>query len=60
MNRRTFLKSCGALVAASPFLLNNTKIWGSGPPDIAIINGAPGQAVRAAIELLGGIGRFVK
>jgi len=64
VNRRDFLKyqlqgslwlSAGAagLVAPATGLAAAT-------PDIAVVKGAPGAAVRAAVGLLGGMGAFVK
>jgi len=64
MDRRTFLKikAQGAL-----WLAGGCAGWIHPPdasaavvPDIAVAKGRPAAAARAAVELLGGMGRFVK
>jgi uncharacterized protein (DUF362 family) len=64
MNRRSFLKwqMQGLLLAsvASPLLTLPRPALADGTPDIAVAKGSPGAATRAAVELLGGMGRFVK
>ncbi|MDR2075997.1 MAG: DUF362 domain-containing protein [Desulfovibrio sp.] len=64
MNRRAFLQwQAGwlAALAAGPALFSF-----SGPalaadlPDIGVVKGSPGPATRAAVDLVGGISRFVK
>ncbi|WP_029894047.1 DUF362 domain-containing protein [Desulfohalovibrio reitneri] len=59
MDRRSFLTLAGAAWFAS-------NLWGRGlwaataTPDAAVVTGGPGEAARAAVEMLGGMGRFVK
>lgn len=64
MDRRTFLKwqmqgliwagaGSGVMSLAETVLAETT-------PDVAVVKGAPAAAARAAVELLGGMGRFVK
>ncbi|MDL2317195.1 DUF362 domain-containing protein [Desulfovibrio sp. OttesenSCG-928-A18] len=69
MNRRDFLKwqMRGLLwLSAAPPLLSASGIFNPGRaladglPDIAVAKGAPAAAARAAVEMLGGMGRFVK
>ena len=65
MNRRDFLKyqAAGLLaLAAGPPLpgLAGRALAQVSAPDVAVVKGRPGPAVRAAVELLGGMGRFVK
>ena len=66
MDRRTFLKwqMQGVLLAGvAPSLLCSVETaWAAAPavPDIAVAKGAPAAAARAAVNLLGGMGRFVK
>ena len=65
MNRRDFLKyqAAGlmALAVAPPFMAPAGRALAQkAPPEVAVVRGRPGPAVRAAVELLGGIGRFVK
>ncbi len=64
MERREFLKRVGGLAAASALapqsalarLLPETQA----PPDLAVAkNGDPADLVRAAVQALGGMGRFV-
>lgn len=65
INRREFIRkaagctACAAVGATLPVLLPS-KASGSQNPDIVVANGKPGPAVKAAIDSLGGIGRFVK
>ncbi len=64
MDRRDFLKTQakGALllsVGASGILIPEPGI-ASSEPDIAKVKGAPAAATRAAVELLGGMQKFVK
>ncbi|MGE0086239.1 MAG: DUF362 domain-containing protein [Desulfococcaceae bacterium] len=65
MNRRQFLQQQikGALLisagAASGFSFPKS-LSGADFPDIGIAKGDPGPAARRAVELIGGIGRFVK
>lgn len=66
--RRDFLKSSarmGFLLAAGyPLMSISNKVWGStgisGPIDLAVVTGDPAKAVLKAVDLLGGIERFVK
>jgi uncharacterized protein (DUF362 family) len=60
MKRRDFLKSTIALAAAAS-LGGVSKLFAQGnTPDIAVVNGDRAQATLRAVEMLGGIGRFVK
>ena len=65
MDRRTFLKwqMQGLLVAGlAPNLLCSVGEALAAPamPDIAVAKGSPAAAARAAVQALGGMGRFVK
>ena len=64
MDRRSFLKYQAAgllwLAAGSPLLAPVRPALADGTPDVAVVKGAPGPAARAAVEMLGGMGRFVK
>lgn len=68
MDRRAFLKwqLQGVLLAGTaPALLSAIPAAGAAPavpavPDVAIAKGDPAAATRAAVGLLGGMGRFVK
>lgn len=64
MDRRAFLKyqAAGLLWAAvgAPGLSPLRAALADVPPDVAVVKGAPAAATRAAVELLGGLGRFVK
>jgi len=63
MDRRTFLKlKLGGLAGLAGHQLFGpaAKTLAAGPPDVAVVKGAPGPAARAAVGLLGGMGRFVK
>ncbi|MDR0881469.1 MAG: DUF362 domain-containing protein [Candidatus Adiutrix sp.] len=63
MDRRTFLKyqAAGLLgLAGSASLLAPLRALADGRPDVAVVKGQPAAATRAAVELLGGMGRFVK
>ena len=62
MDRREFLKSqlTGSLCVASGLMLPGKLLAGTAPPDVAAAKGGPAAATRAAVELLGGMGRFVK
>ncbi len=64
MDRRSFLKwqmqGLAWLAAGSPLLSPSKASPAESFPDVAIAKGAPGPAARAAVALLGGMGRFVK
>ncbi|MFC1534747.1 DUF362 domain-containing protein [Thermodesulfobacteriota bacterium] len=64
LDRREFLKYQvkGALflVAGSSGLIVPGTGLAAGVPDIAVVKGPPGSATRAAVELMGGMGSFVK
>ena len=67
MRRRDFLKwqLAGAACLASGFSLSNfsSALAAEAPnahPDVVIAKGDPAKATRAAVDMLGGMGRFVK
>lgn len=64
MDRRRFLelqlKGSAALAAAGAGLWRPSAGLAAGYPDLAVVKGDRTAAVRAAVELLGGMGRFVK
>lgn len=68
MTRRDFLKASaqtGLLLAAGRGVITGAnKAWAtiesSPAPDLAVVTGSPEKAVARAIELLGGMKRFVK
>jgi uncharacterized protein (DUF362 family) len=66
MKRRTFcrLAAAGAGVAAlAPFGRLLAQAWAApapGTPVLAAVKGDPGKAARRAVELVGGMGRFVR
>lgn len=64
MNRRDFLKwqMRGMLLAtAAPALLSLPEpLFAAALPDVAVARGAPGPAARAAVDLIGGMSRFVQ
>jgi uncharacterized protein (DUF362 family) len=63
MDRRTFLKRQAQglllLTAGSP-LLSAAPALADASPDVAVVKGKAAAATRAAVEMLGGMGRFVK
>lgn len=59
MHRRDFLKY-QVLAAGSLWLATPAALLASATPDLAMVTGKPGAATRAAVETLGGMGRFVK
>ena len=64
MKRRDFikhqLKAGFVLSAAGSGLLLPRRVLAGPEPDLAVVKGGPGPATRAAVELLGGMKRFVK
>jgi uncharacterized protein (DUF362 family) len=64
MDRRSFLKwqmqGLLALSAAGPLASLARPALADGAPDVAVAKGAPAAATRAAVDLLGGMGRFVR
>ncbi len=64
MNRREFIKQqikAGFLLgAAGSGLILPGPLRAAAEPDLAVVKGGPGPATRAAVELLGGMKRFVK
>jgi uncharacterized protein (DUF362 family) len=61
INRRDFLKYqvTGAVCLTSGLMAPNL-LFAESPPDIAVAEGKPAAATRAAVAALGGISRFVK
>ncbi|MDR2056298.1 MAG: DUF362 domain-containing protein [Desulfovibrio sp.] len=64
MKRRDFLKwqmaGISLLGTNIPLLAAAEKTFADSPPDVAVAKGAPGPATRAAVNQIGGMGRFVK
>jgi uncharacterized protein (DUF362 family) len=64
MDRRTFLKlnmlGAACLAGGSLFQPAAQALAASSAPDVAVAKGAPGAATRAALNLIGGMSRFVK
>lgn len=67
INRRQFLKVQGAALtfcAASTFvpggLISSLTSFAQSFPDVVVVKGRPAQATREAVNLLGGMGAFVK
>lgn len=62
IGRRQFIKyqMTGALWLAASGLAAPAKLLAETLPDLAVVKGNPAAATRAAVELLGGISRFVK
>jgi uncharacterized protein (DUF362 family) len=64
LDRREFIKKqlCGAAFLAAAITGTGLSKWvlADDTPDLAISNGPPGPATRAAVDLLGGIRAFVK
>ncbi|MCP4750532.1 MAG: DUF362 domain-containing protein [Proteobacteria bacterium] len=64
MDRREFLKyqAVGGLwlAAGASGLLPPETGLAAGPPDISSVKGPPAAATRAAVEMIGGMGSFVK
>jgi uncharacterized protein (DUF362 family) len=61
-SRRVFLKwqAGAALSLAGSLTVLPKHLWAENTPDIAVAKGSPAAATRAAVELLGGMGRFVR
>ncbi len=62
IDRRRFLKYQlrGALYLGAAGLMLPSGLRAASTPDIGVAKGGPAAAARAAVELLGGMGRFVK
>lgn len=62
LSRREFMRRQGLLAASLAFSGLAPKVsWAaSDRPYLSVVTGAPGPAARMAIELLGGMGSFVK
>ncbi|GHU95695.1 hypothetical protein AGMMS49974_07780 [Deltaproteobacteria bacterium] len=64
MQRRDFLKwqlvGIGMLGVNASMLTLAGKALADTCPDVAVVKGAPGAAARAAVNMLGGMSRFVK
>ena len=64
MDRRNFMKTqlkAGlALCSMGSGLFLPRLVPAAAEPDLAVVKGAPGPAARAAVELLGGMKKFVK
>ncbi len=60
MDRRTFLKTGAFGFMAAGLSLAPTRKLFAAAPDVAVVKGSPAAAARGAVELLGGMGRFVK
>ena len=65
MNRRDFIKKsveCAAYTAATVGLSGVFKGADAAEqgPDLVVANGSPGPATRAAVEAMGGMGRYVR
>ncbi len=61
-SRRDFLKwQAGAAVSlAGSLTVLSGRLWAGNKPDIAVAEGRPAEATRAAVELLGGMQQFVR
>jgi uncharacterized protein (DUF362 family) len=64
MDRRAFLqwqmRGLIALAAGSSLFSAPSWVFAAQTPDIGVVKGSPGPATRAAVNLVGGMGRFVK
>jgi len=65
MDRRTFIINqarAGLVLAGAAGLGLPARVLSAGTPDpdLSVVKGDPGPATRAAVELLGGMSRFVK
>jgi len=61
ISRRTMLKCLGAGAVAAAALAPDIRAQASAPARCALVkNGDPGALTRAALEALGGMGRFVR
>jgi uncharacterized protein (DUF362 family) len=61
-SRRDFLKwqASAAVSLAGSLAAFPGRLWASNEPDIAVAEGKPAAATRAAVELLGGMQQFVR
>jgi uncharacterized protein (DUF362 family) len=60
MNRRQFIAGGAALSAGlTTGLIRPGRSLAAGP-EVAVVRGGPAEAVRAAVDLMGGMGRFVQ
>lgn len=61
-SRREFLKwqAGAALTLAGSISVFPSRLWAENVPDIALAEGKPAAATRAAVELLGGMQKFVR
>ena len=64
MNRRDFMKMQAAALAGlavgGPAVFRPGTLSAQTLPDVAVVKGSPAAATRRAVELVGGIGRFVR
>lgn len=62
MNRRDFMKKSAIMTAGAMLLPKWVPgvVRGAGEPNIVVASGLPGPAVKAAVEAMGGMARFVK
>ena len=64
LNRRDFLKiqlkAIGWMAVGTSGILIPRSIVAAGNPDLCVVKGPPGAAVRVAVDLLGGMKSFVK
>lgn len=60
ITRRQFLKGTATGLTTLGFMTSSSLGLATGPPDLAVISGDPSAATRKALEVIGGISRFVK
>ena len=64
MDRRAFLqwqlRGLVALAAGPSLFSAPSRVFAAETPDIGVVKGSPGPATRAAVNLVGGMSRFVK